>query len=116
MLSGKVVGMIGAGNMGEVLIRGLIQSGKVKKSDIIASDISRHRLDHMSKTYAIRVAASNVEVVEKASIVMIAVKRRTLTTCWMSSPSQAMKGTCLFQSPPASRPTSSLPKCIISPA
>ena len=28
MLSGKVVGIIGAGNMGEVLIRGLIQSGK----------------------------------------------------------------------------------------
>ncbi len=44
MLSGKVVGIIGAGNMGEVLIRGLIQSGKVKKTDIIASDVSPDRL------------------------------------------------------------------------
>ncbi|MDM7996749.1 MAG: pyrroline-5-carboxylate reductase [Acidobacteriota bacterium] len=78
MLSGKVVGMIGAGNMGEVLIRGLIQSGKVKKSDIIASDISQDRLDHMSKTYGIRVTNSNVEVVEKASIVMIAVKPQNI--------------------------------------
>jgi len=78
MLSGKVVGMIGAGNMGEVLIRGLIQSGKVKKSDIIASDISQDRLDHMSRTYGIRVTTSNVEVVEKASIVMIAVKPQNI--------------------------------------
>ncbi len=44
MLSGKVVGIIGAGNMGEVLIRGLIQSGKVKKTDIMASDVSQDRL------------------------------------------------------------------------
>ena len=36
MLSGKVVGIIGAGNMGEVLIRGLIQSGSVKKKDLHA--------------------------------------------------------------------------------
>ncbi len=78
MLSGKVIGMIGAGNMGEVLIRGLIQSGKVKKSDIIASDISQDRLDYMSKTYGIRVTTSNVEVVEKASIVMIAVKPQNI--------------------------------------
>ena len=44
MLSGKVVGFIGAGNMGEVLIRGLLQSGSVKKTDIIASDANQERL------------------------------------------------------------------------
>jgi len=49
MLSGKVVGIIGAGNMGEVLIRGLIQSGRVAKTDIITSDVSQDRLNHMSK-------------------------------------------------------------------
>ena len=41
MLSGKTVGVIGVGNMGEILIRGLIQSGKVKKADIIASDVQQ---------------------------------------------------------------------------
>lgn len=74
MLSGKVVGIIGAGNMGEVLIRGLIQSGKVKKSDIIASDANQERLATIAKTYGIRTTASNVELVEKASIVIIGVK------------------------------------------
>jgi pyrroline-5-carboxylate reductase len=78
MLSGKVVGFIGAGNMGEVLIRGLIQSGKVKKTDILASDASPDRLEYISKTYGIRTTASNVELVEKASIVIIAVKPQNI--------------------------------------
>jgi pyrroline-5-carboxylate reductase len=78
MLDGKVVGIIGAGNMGEVLIRGLIQSGKVKKTDILASDISQDRLNHISNTYGIRTTGSNVEVVEGASIIIIAVKPQNI--------------------------------------
>jgi pyrroline-5-carboxylate reductase len=78
MLSGKIVGIIGAGNMGEVLIRGLIQSGKVKSSDILASDISQDRLNHISKTYGIRTTGSNIEVVDKASIVILAVKPQNI--------------------------------------
>lgn len=78
MLSGKVVGIIGAGNMGEVLIRGLIQSGKVKKSDIIASDVNQERLAFIAKTHGIRTTASNVELVEKASIVIIGVKPQNI--------------------------------------
>ena len=74
MLNGKIVGIIGAGNMGEILIRGLIQSGKVNKSDIIASDVSQERLDYISRTYGIQTTASNVELVEKAAIVIIGVK------------------------------------------
>jgi pyrroline-5-carboxylate reductase len=78
MLSGKVVGIIGAGNMGEVLIRGLIQSGKVKEPDIIASDVSQERLNYLAKTYAIRITESNVELVKKSSIVIIAVKPQNI--------------------------------------
>jgi pyrroline-5-carboxylate reductase len=78
MLSGKVVGIIGVGNMGEVLIRGLIQSGKVKKKDIIVSDANLERLDFISKTYGVRVAASNVDLVENATIIIIAVKPQNI--------------------------------------
>jgi pyrroline-5-carboxylate reductase len=80
MLSGKVVGIIGAGNMGEVLIRGLIQSGKIKKNDLMASDVSEDRRNHISKTYGIRTTASNVEVVGKSSIVIIAVKPQNISS------------------------------------
>jgi pyrroline-5-carboxylate reductase len=78
MLNGKVVGFIGAGNMGEVLIRGLLQSGKVEKTDIIASDAVPERLKYIANTYGIRTTASNVELVENASIVIIAVKPQNI--------------------------------------
>jgi pyrroline-5-carboxylate reductase len=78
MLNGKVVGFIGAGNMGEVLIRGLIQSGKIDKTDIIAGDANPERLEYISKTYGIRTTASNTELVESASIVIIAVKPQNI--------------------------------------
>jgi len=78
MLSGKIVGIIGAGNMGEVLIRGLIQSGKVKGADILASDVNQDRLAFISKTYGVRIASSNTKLVEQASIVIIAVKPQNI--------------------------------------
>lgn len=78
MLSGKVVGFIGAGNMGEVLIRGLLQSGKVEKSDIIASDSSPDRLAFISSTYGVRTTQSNIELIEQSSIIIIAVKPQNI--------------------------------------
>jgi pyrroline-5-carboxylate reductase len=78
MFKGKVVGFIGAGNMGEILIRGLIQSGKVTKSNILACDISRERLDHISKTYGVKTTLSGKELVKKASIIIIAVKPQNI--------------------------------------
>jgi pyrroline-5-carboxylate reductase len=78
MLSGKVVGIIGAGNMGEILIRGLIQSKKAHKTDILASDANQDRLDYLSKTYGIRITVSNMELMKKASIIIIAVKPQNI--------------------------------------
>ncbi len=78
MLSGKIIGIIGTGNMGEILIRGLIESGKVKKTNIIASDVSTDRLDYISKTYGVRTSSSNTELVEKSAIIIIAVKPQNI--------------------------------------
>jgi pyrroline-5-carboxylate reductase len=78
MLNGKVVGFIGAGNMGEILIRGLIQSGKVGKSKILACDANKERLGYISKTYGIKTVASGRELIKKASIVIIAVKPQNI--------------------------------------
>ena len=74
MFSGKVVGFIGAGNMGEILIRGLIQSKKVTKSNILACDVSKDRLAYIAKTYGIKTTGSDKELIKKASIIIIAVK------------------------------------------
>ena len=74
MLKKKVIGFIGAGNMGEALIRGLLGSKKVKPAQIIVCDPLKKRLTYMSETYKVGVANKNVEVVRKVDILILAVK------------------------------------------
>jgi len=74
MLDGKIIGFIGAGNMGGVLIHGLIQSGKVKQEEIIVNDVNKDRLREITETCGVKAAESNNELVKKAGIVVIGVK------------------------------------------
>ena len=74
MLDGRIIGFIGAGNMGGVLIRGLIQSGEVKPAEIIFSDVNKDRLREITETLGVAAAESNIELMEKADIVVIGVK------------------------------------------
>ena len=74
MLKKKVIGFIGAGNMGEALIKGLLGSKKVKPAQIIVCDPLKKRLTYMSETYKVGVENKNVEVVRKVDILILAVK------------------------------------------
>jgi pyrroline-5-carboxylate reductase len=74
MLDGKTIGFIGAGNMGGVLIRGLIQSGNANKQDIIVSDTDKNRLRVISETCGVKAAQSSIELLKNAEIVVIGVK------------------------------------------
>jgi len=74
MLDGKIIGFIGAGNMGSVLIRGLIQSGKAGGAEIIACDMNEDRLRAIVETHGVKAVNSSVELAEKADIVVICVK------------------------------------------
>ncbi|WP_457639187.1 pyrroline-5-carboxylate reductase [Persephonella sp.] len=77
------VGVIGAGNMGEAVVRGLINSEKLKSTDIIVSDINRERIDYIVDRYNVAGTTSNRRVVENAEVVFLAVKpkdvEKTLT-------------------------------------
>ena len=74
MFDGKKIGFIGAGNMGSVLIRGLIQSGDVNKADIFVSDANKNRLTEITDACGVEAVESNIELVNKADIVVIGVK------------------------------------------
>ena len=73
-MHGKIIGFIGAGNMGGVLIRGLIQSGKLSKEEILVSDVDKDRLREITETCGVKTVESNIELVEKTDIVVIGVK------------------------------------------
>ncbi|MEE8574722.1 MAG: pyrroline-5-carboxylate reductase [Thermodesulfobacteriota bacterium] len=74
MLTNKTIGFIGAGNMAEALIKGLISSKKVSAARIIASDRSGDRLLYIAENYDITIHNKNFEVAKAADIVFLAVK------------------------------------------
>ncbi|MGH7374699.1 MAG: pyrroline-5-carboxylate reductase [Candidatus Rokuibacteriota bacterium] len=70
----KRVGFLGAGNMGEAMIKGLLQTGLVPAAAIAATDVRADRLQQVAKQYGVRAAASNVDLVGAADVVILAVK------------------------------------------
>lgn len=70
----KSIGFIGSGNMGNAIIGGIIESGLIMPSNIIASDIAQTTLDHLHKKYGISTTTDNLEVAKKVDVLFLAVK------------------------------------------
>jgi len=70
----KRVGFLGAGNMGEAIIKGLLQTGLVPASAIAATDVRADRLQQLASQYGIGAASSNHDLVAKSDVVILAVK------------------------------------------
>lgn len=68
------IGFVGSGNMAEAMIKGLLSSKKVKRSEIIVSDINSERLGYISSQYGIKVTSDNKEVVQRSDLVVLSVK------------------------------------------
>ncbi len=74
MLTKKTIGFLGAGNLAEALVKGLLASKTVTAAQIIAGDRISERLVHMAETYEIKVYNKNTEVAEHSDILFITVK------------------------------------------
>ncbi|TFG14568.1 MAG: pyrroline-5-carboxylate reductase [Promethearchaeota archaeon] len=73
-MSDKELGIIGIGNMGSAFIRGILTSQVVKAQNIIIYDINKELLTKKSKEYNIDNAENNIDLVQKAQNILIAVK------------------------------------------
>lgn len=69
-----IVGLIGAGNMGEALIKGLIRSNLVRPYEILASARSSRRTKQLEKQYGIHTTRDNSAVVLACETIIIGVK------------------------------------------
>ncbi|HYG78525.1 MAG TPA: pyrroline-5-carboxylate reductase [Planctomycetota bacterium] len=74
VLSTHALGLIGAGNMAEALVRGVINSGAIPLNRIIASDISTERRAYFSEKLGVRATTENTEVVQNADLLVLCVK------------------------------------------
>jgi pyrroline-5-carboxylate reductase len=73
-IKGKRVGFLGAGNMGEAMIKGLLQAGLVPPETICATDVRAERLDQIARQYGVRAVAGNSALVSESDVVILAVK------------------------------------------
>src|SRR2546428_11173066 len=71
-VKGKKVGFIGAGNMGEALIRGLVESNLVPPDKILVADVRADRVHQLADQYGLRAVASNASLVSAADVVILA--------------------------------------------
>ena len=77
-LQDKRIAFIGAGNMGEALIKGLLQAGHARPDQVMATDIRMDRLETIRKAYQIEALTSNREAATKAQILLLAVKPQVM--------------------------------------
>jgi pyrroline-5-carboxylate reductase len=78
ILAAHTIGFVGAGNMAEALIRGLVRGNHVAPNQIVASAPRRERLAELAAAYGIDVTADNAVVAERASVVVLSVKPQIL--------------------------------------
>jgi pyrroline-5-carboxylate reductase len=73
----KMIGFLGAGNMAEALIRGMVRGG-VAPGRIVASAPRRDRLDELAATYGVVVTTSNAELARRVDVLVLSVKPQIL--------------------------------------
>lgn len=73
-MSDMRLAVIGGGQMGEALAKGLIEATVVGAQDICVSDVSDERHAVLSRRYGVKVTHDNAEAVHGADVVVLAVK------------------------------------------
>lgn len=78
MLFPKKLAFIGAGNMAEALIQGILKASLLKTDEIIATDVSQERAVYIQQKTGINVLLENTQAVKQAETIILAVKPQTM--------------------------------------
>ncbi|MBM7115457.1 pyrroline-5-carboxylate reductase [Archangium primigenium] len=74
----RTIAFLGAGNMAEALIKGLLRAGTARPESILATARRPERLDALRSTYGVRTTLDNLTAVREADVVVLAVKPQAL--------------------------------------
>ncbi len=74
------IAIIGAGTMGEALIKGLMREKLIDPAMVIASDPWEERLAFLRETYGIQTAEDNAAAAQSVDIVFLSVKPQVMST------------------------------------
>jgi pyrroline-5-carboxylate reductase len=75
----NTIGFIGAGNMAEALIKGVIKPKLYSPENVFVSDIRADRLKFLSEKYRVIACEENSELAEKVQTVVLSIKSQNMT-------------------------------------
>ena len=79
-LQNKTITFIGAGNMAEAFIRGLLAKQVVAPRQVIAADVRPDRLELLRRQFSIHTESDNAAAARQADVVVLAVKPQQMST------------------------------------
>ncbi|WP_415062329.1 pyrroline-5-carboxylate reductase family protein [Bdellovibrio sp.] len=79
LLKTQKIGFLGAGNMAQAMIKGLLEGG-IPSKNIFATNRSQGKLQKLAETFSIRPLSSNEELIDTCDIIILAVKPQDLLT------------------------------------
>ena len=78
MIENQKIAFLGAGNMAEALIAGILQAKLFEPDCVLATDISSSRLEVVKDRYQIQVGSENLDAVLWADIIILCVKPQVM--------------------------------------
>ncbi len=78
MFTNTTIGFIGAGNMAEAMIKGILRKELVPPQSIFGADPREDRLAYLTDKYSIRTTTNNREVAQSADVLVLSVKPQVL--------------------------------------
>lgn len=71
----RTLGLIGAGNMGSAILRGMLDAGYMKPSQVVVCDKSRRRMEELAEEIpAATYCDSAIDLVDQCDMIILAVK------------------------------------------
>ncbi len=77
-MTARKIAVLGAGNMGSALLRGILASGWGQKSKLVASHPNKRKASSLARELGIRVTGSNRDAARDAHVVIFSVKPQIL--------------------------------------
>jgi pyrroline-5-carboxylate reductase len=74
----KKIAILGTGNMGEALAKGLLRAGKTAPEALVCADPRAERREEIRVRYGVHVTANNREAAAQADLIVIAVKPQVI--------------------------------------
>jgi pyrroline-5-carboxylate reductase len=107
MLNDRKLALIGGGNMGEAILKGLIASDLIKPQQMTVTDIVEQRLTYLHEAYGVCSMTDNAAAVAPADLVILAVKPQDIVPT-IQSLANAVDGGHLVISIAAGVPTAKI--------